>query len=61
MTDGINVVANIEIYGIEVDDEVVYKLRDGTLTDEEISELVYEGISGNRMELKIVAAKAVQM
>ena len=61
MTDGINAVANIEIYGIEVDDEVIFKLRDGTLTDDEIAELVYEGISGNRMELQIVAAKATQM
>ena len=61
MTDGINITANIEIYGIEVDDDVIYKLRDGTLTDEEILLLVYEGISGNRMELQIVAAKATQM
>ena len=61
MTDGINAVANIEIYGIEVDDEVIYKLLDKTLTDDEITELVYEGISGNFMELRIIAATVTQM
>ena len=61
MTDGINAVANIEIYGIEVDDEVICKLLDGTLTDDEIRQLVYDGISGNFMELNVVAAKVTQM
>jgi hypothetical protein len=61
MTDGINVEAVIEMYGIEVDDTVIHKLLAKELTKEEIIELVYDGISGNRMELNIVQVKVTQM
>ena len=61
MTDGINVEAVIELYGIEVDDEVIHKFLAKELTKEEIIELVYDGISGNRMELKIIKAKITKM
>ena len=61
MTDGINAEVKIELYGIEVDDEVVHKLLAKKLTDEEIFELVYDGISGNRMELQIIEAKVTVM
>ena len=61
MTDGINADVHIEIYGIEVDDDDILKLREGTLSDEEIYAIVYEGINGNRMELKIIQVKLAQM
>lgn len=61
MTDGINADIHLEIYGIEVDDEDIYKLREGTLTPEEIYAIAYEGIDGNRMEIKIVQVKLAQM
>lgn len=60
MTEGINADVHLEIYGIEVDDEDISKLRDGTLTPQEMYAIVYEGINGNRMELKIVKATLTQ-
>lgn len=60
MTDGMNAEIRLEIYGIEVDDDEIFKLRDGTLTEEEIFAIIYDGIDGNRMELKIIEAKLTQ-
>ena len=59
MTDGINAEVVIELYGIEVDDDIIHKLLAKELTNKEINELVYDGINGNCMELKIIAAKVV--
>ena len=61
MTDAMNAEVHLEIYGIEVDDSDMFKLREGTLTQEEISQLIFEAINGNYMELNIVRAKLTQM
>ena len=61
MTDGINAEVVIELYGIEVDDDVIHKLLAKELTQDEVIELVYSGIDGNRMELKIIRAKVTPM
>ena len=61
MTDGINAEVVIELYGIEVDDDVIHRLLAKELTQDEIIELVYSGIDGNRMELQIIQAKVSLM
>ena len=60
MTDSINVIATVEIEGIEVDDELLHKYFSRELKQDELNaEVLFAITNTNWFEIGVVAAQIV--